>query len=494
MAAVSSHSFVNQLFIDGEFVPALDGATIDVVNPFDNSLLTPVSLAGAADVDRAVEAARRAFPGWRDTSPELRGRLLMKLADKMEACFDELAELEVLDTGHPMRDARLIDVPRSAACLRYFGGMADKLFGSVVPTDKGFLNYVLREPLGVVGGIIPWNFPMTSFVWKVGPAVAAGNCIVLKPSEVTPLSALRIAQMATEVGFPKGVINVVPGYGNTAGQRLAEHPDVNKIAFTGSTTIGRRILAASEGNLKRLQLELGGKGPNIVFDDCDITNAVNGSLFAIYHNQGQACIAGSRLIVHEKVVDEFVERFTAIAKTIRQGNPLNTETEMGPLASRAHQAKVLEFCKLAQASGQLVIGGAAPTDNELSKGNFVLPTMVRATPGDLFFREEVFGPFVTLTTFKDEAEAIALANGTRYGLGSGLWSNNLQRAHRVSREIRAGMVWINCYKRSTPGSPFGGVGESGYGRDLGLEVMQEYTYAKSYWVNYDHPIPAFYKR
>lgn len=494
MSAVSSSSFANQLFIDGESVPALDGSTIEVLNPFDNSLLTRVSEAKAADVDRAVAAARRAFPAWRDTSPELRGRLLLKLADKMEECFDELVELEVLDTGHPVRDARLLDVPRSAACIRYFGGMADKIFGSVVPTDKGFLNYVLREPVGIVGGIIPWNFPMLSYVWKLGPALATGNCVVLKPSEVTPLSALRIAQLASEVGFPKGVINVVPGYGHTAGQRIAEHPDINKVAFTGSTEIGRKILAASEGNLKRLQLELGGKGPNIVFDDCDLTNAVNGSLFAIFHNQGQACIAGSRLIVHEKIADEFVDRFTAIAKTIRQGNPLDVETEMGPLASRAHQVKVLDFCRQARDMGSVVIGGAAPQDEGLRKGNFVLPTMVRAGAEDIFFREEVFGPFVTLTTFKDEAEAVALANATRYGLGSGLWTNNLQRAHRVGREIRAGMVWINCYKRSTPGSPFGGVGESGYGRDLGLEVIQEYTYAKSFWVNYDHPIPAFYKR
>ena len=494
MSAVSSRSFVNQLFIDGDFVPALDGSTIEVLNPFDNSLLTLVSEAKAADVDRAVAAARRALPAWRDTSPELRGRLLQKLADKMEERFDELVELEVLDTGHPIRDARLLDVPRSAACIRYFGGMADKIFGSVVPTDKGFLNYVLREPVGVVGGIIPWNFPMLSYAWKLAPALAAGNCVVLKPSEVTPLTALRIAQMAAEVGFPKGVINVLPGYGRTAGQHLAEHPDINKVAFTGSTAIGRQIVAASQGNLKRVQLELGGKGPNIVFDDCDMTNAVNGSLFAIYHNQGQACIAGSRLIVHEQVVDEFVERFTAVAKTIRQGDPLDPETEMGPLASRAHQAKVLDFCGRARASGKVVIGGDAPADERRRKGNFVLPTMVRATSEDEFFREEVFGPFVTLTTFKTEAEAIALANGTRYGLGSGLWTNNLQRAHRVAREVRAGMVWINCYKRSTPGSPFGGVGESGYGRDLGLEVMNEYTFAKSYWVNYDHPIPAFYKR
>lgn len=494
MQSSQPKSFANQLFIDGSFVPSLDGSTIDVLNPFDNTLLTRIAEAKAADVDRAVVAARKAFPAWRDTSHENRGRLLLKLADAMEAHFDELAELESLDTGHPVRDAKMLDVPRSAACVRYFGGMADKVFGSVVPTDPGFLNYVLREPVGIVGGIIPWNFPMLSFVWKLAPALACGNCVVLKPSEVTPLSALRIAQLAAEVGFPKGVINVIPGYGHTAGQRIAEHPDVNKVAFTGSTAVGRKILAASEGNLKRVQLELGGKGPNIVFEDCDLPQAVNGSLFAIFHNQGQACIAGSRLIVHESIADEFVDRFAAVAKTIRQGDPLNPETEMGPLASRAHQEKVLAFCKQAQESGNVVIGGAAPDDAVLARGNFVLPTMVRAGADDIFFREEVFGPFVTLTTFKDEAEAIHLANATRYGLGSGLWTNNLQRAHRVGRAIRAGMVWINCYKRSAPGSPFGGVGESGYGRDLGLEVLQEYTYPKSFWVNYDHPTPAFYKR
>lgn len=486
--------FPTDLFINGEFVPAASGQRIDVYNPYTGAKFCDIAEAGAEDVDRAVAAARSAFPEWRDTSAEDRGRLLLKLADKMEEHFDELVQIEMMDTGHPIRDVRFLDIPRSAACIRYFGGMADKIMGSVVPTRHGFLNYVLREPVGIVGGIVPWNFPMLSAVWKIAPALAAGNCIVLKPSEITPLSTLKIAQLADEVGIPKGVINVVQGYGHIAGQRLVEHLDVNKVSFTGSTATARKLIEASMGNMKRLQLELGGKGPNIVFEDANLDNAIKGSLFAIYHNQGQACIAGSRLILQESIAEEFIERFKAVATTIRQGDPADPATEMGPVASRPHQQRVLDLCKIAGQEGEIVYGGKAPDREDLRNGFFVEPTMARAMAGDTVFQEEVFGPFVSVTTFKDEAEALRLANATRYGLGSGLWTDNLQRAHRVSREIRAGMVWINCYKMSTPGSPFGGVGESGYGRDLGFEAMQEYTSAKSYWVNYDHPLPDFYPR
>jgi len=289
--------FQNKLFIGGEFVDALDGATIEVVNPFDGSILTRVAEAKAADVDRAVDAAAKAFPAWRATPAMQRGRLLGKLADAIEANAEELAQIESLDTGHPIRDTRGLDVPRTAVTFRYFAGMADKVQGSVVPVEAGFLNYVLREPVGVVGQIVPWNFPLMFTSWKMGPALAAGNTVVLKPAEITPLSTLRIAELMAEVGFPPGVVNIVPGYGPTAGQHLAEHPRVQKIAFTGSTAVGRRIVQASSGNLKRVQLELGGKGANIVFDDANLIPAINGSAFAIFHNQGQACIAGSRLLL-----------------------------------------------------------------------------------------------------------------------------------------------------------------------------------------------------
>lgn len=485
----------NKLFIGGKFVDALDGATIDVFNPHDNSLITRVAEAQAADVDLAVAAAARAFPVWSGMAAAERGRLLLKLADRIEAEADELAKLEAIDTGHPIRDARAIDVMRTAACYRYFGGMADKFQGSLVPVETGFLNYVSRVPVGVVGQIVPWNFPLMFTSWKLGPALAAGNTVVMKPSEITPLSTLRIAEMMAEIGFPEGVVNIVVGYGATAGQHLAEHPGVGKISFTGSTNIGRRIVEASKGNLKRVQLELGGKGANIIFEDANLLAAVNGSAWAIFHNQGQACIAGSRLIIHEKVADEFLDRFVTLAKSIRLGNPLDPNTEMGPLTSTVHRDRVLAFVDVAkQQGGEVLAGGKAPTNPDLAAGCYVEPTIVRAKPTDRVSQEEVFGPFVSVTTFKDDAEALQIANATEYGLGSGLWTRDLSRAHKMARDIRAGMVWVNSYKRVNPGSPFGGVGQSGYGREMGFEAMHDYTEAKSVWVNVDAQIPPHFKR
>ncbi|HTT11381.1 MAG TPA: aldehyde dehydrogenase family protein [Burkholderiaceae bacterium] len=487
--------FVDRLFIDGDFVDAADGATIDVLNPHDASLLARVAEAKVEDVDRAVAAAQAAFPKWSRLGAAERGRLLLQLADRIEAQADELARIETLDTGHPIRDSRGLDVVRTAMCFRYFGGMADKQRGSVVPVEPGFLNYVLREPIGVVGQIVPWNFPLMFTSWKMGPALAAGNTVVLKPAEITPLSTLKIAQLMAEVGFPPGVVNVVPGYGASAGQRLAEHPGVGKIAFTGSTATGRRIVEASKGNLKRVQLELGGKGANIIFEDAHLDAAVNGSAWAIFHNQGQACIAGSRIIIHESIADAFLEKFIALARSIRLGNPLDAATEMGPLTSAQHRAKVLSYVDIAQQQGGTVLtGGRPPSRQELAAGYYVEPTVVQARAADRVAQEEVFGPLVTVTRFSNDSEALAIANATEYGLGSGLWTRDLQRAHRFAREIRAGMCWINSYKRVNPGSPFGGVGLSGYGRDMGFEAMHDYTEAKSVWVNVDAAIPPHYKR
>jgi aldehyde dehydrogenase (NAD+) len=402
---------------------------------------------------------------------------------------------ETLDTGHPIRDTHNLDIFRTVQTFRYFAGIADKVEGSVIPVDTGFLNYILRVPVGVVGLVAPWNFPLMFTSWKMGPALAAGNTLVFKPAELTPLSTMRIAELAAQVGFPPGVINIVPGFGNTAGQRLAEHPGVDKIGFTGSTATGRKIVQASAGNLKRVQLELGGKGANIVFDDANLTAAVNGAAFAIFHNQGQACIAGSRLLLHEKIADEFLERFLALARTIRIGNPLDPATEMGPLTSRMHQERVLNYCKIArEEGGEILLGGTPPADPALAKGCYVLPTVVRARPSDRVCQEEVFGPFATVTTFKDDEEVLQIANSTTYGLGGGLWTHNLNRAHRIAAAMETGMVWINCYKRFHPGSPFGGVKDSGYGREMGFDAMHEYTEPKSVWVNVDAQIPNFYQR
>ena len=484
-----------RLFIGGEFVDSLEGGRIAVLNPHDNSTLAEISEARAADVDRAVEAARRAFPAWKRVSAAERGRLLLKLADAIEADADYLAQLETLDTGHPIRDTRNLDVPRTAATFRYYGGIADKVDGRVPPVETGFLNYITREPVGVVGQIVPWNFPLMFCGWKLGPALSTGNTVVLKPAELTPLTTLRIAHLIAKVGIPAGVVNIVPGYGHIAGQHLAEHLGVDKIAFTGSTGTGRRIVQASSGNLKRVQLELGGKGANIVFDDAPLDAAVMGSAFAIFHNQGQACIAGSRLLLQEKIADEFLEKFLKLAKSIRVGNPLDPQTEMGPLTSVGHRERVLSYIQVALEQGSTVLtGGKIPGEAEYQAGCYVEPTVVTAKASDRVCQEEVFGPFVSVTRFKDEAEVLQIANSTDYGLGGGLWTRDLQRGHRAAAAIRAGMVWVNSYKRVNPNSPFGGVGQSGYGRDLGAESVSDYTYAKSVWVNVDANLPPFYKR
>ena len=485
----------HQLFIDGRFVDAESGETQPTLNPHDNSVIAPVAMAASADIDKAVAAATRAYPKWSRMPAADRGRILLKLADLIEANAEDLARLESLDTGHPLRDSRNLDVPRTAACFRYFGGMADKFQGETIPVEAGFLNYTLREPLGVVGQVVPWNFPLMFTSWKMAPALAAGNTIVMKPAEITPLSSLRIAELMSEAGMPDGVVNMVPGLGHVAGQAIAEHPGIAKIAFTGSTATGRRIVQASAGNLKKVQLELGGKGANIVFDDADLAAAVNGSAWAIFHNQGQACIAGSRLVLHEAIADEFLDRFLALARTIRVGNPLDAETEMGPLTSAQHRDRVLSYVDVARSEGgEVLLGGKSP-GGALAEGCYVEPTVVRARSyRDRVAQEEVFGPFVTVLTFKNDEEALAIANGTDYGLGSGLWTRDLQRAHRTAREIHAGMVWINSYKRVNPGSPFGGFGQSGYGREMGFDAMREYTQVKSIWVNVDAQIPPHFKR
>jgi betaine-aldehyde dehydrogenase len=484
-----------KLFINGRFVDAADGATIASLNPHDGSKIADVAAAGKADVDKAVAAAKAAFPKWSNMAAMDRGRLLLKLADAVEANADELAKLESLDTGHPLRDTKGLDTPRTAVTFRYFGGMADKVEGSVIPVEAGFLNYLLREPVGVVGQVVPWNFPLMFTSWKMAPALAAGNCVIMKPAELTPLTSLKIAELMREVGFPDGVVNIVPGYGHIAGQYIAEHAEIGKVAFTGSTAVGRKIVQASSGNLKKVQLELGGKGANVVFEDASLAAAVNGAAFAIFHNQGQACIAGSRLVLHEGIADEFLDRFLQLAASIKIGNPLDPATELGPLTSEQHRDRVLSYVEVARGQGaKILLGGKPPADPALRQGYYVEPTVVRAQPDDRVAQEEVFGPFVTVLTFKDDEEALAIANGTEYGLGGGLWTTDLQRAHRFARQMKSGMVWINCYKRVNPASPFGGVGSSGYGREMGFEVMREYTQTKSVWVNVDAQIPPYYPR
>ncbi|MFZ2737006.1 MAG: aldehyde dehydrogenase family protein [Burkholderiaceae bacterium] len=485
----------HQLFINGQFVNAESGETLATLNPHDNSVIAEVAMAGHADIDKAVTAAQKALPTWSKMAAMDRGRILLKLADLIESNAEELARLESLDTGHPIRDSRFLDVPRTAVTFRYFGGMADKFQGEQIPVEQGFLNYTLREPVGVVGQVVPWNFPLMFTSWKMAPALAAGNCVVMKPAEITPLSSLKIAELMSEAGMPDGVVNITPGLGQVAGQYLAEHPGVGKIAFTGSTETGRRIVQASAANLKKVQLELGGKGANIVFEDANLMAAVNGAAWAIFHNQGQACIAGSRLVLHEKIADAFLDKFLPLARSIRLGNPMDPNTEMGPLTSRMHRDRVLNFVDVARSQGgEILVGGKAP-GGELSGGCYFEPTVVRVNSWqDRVAQEEVFGPFVSVMTFKDDAQALQIANGTEYGLGGGLWTQQLQRAHKFAQEMKSGMVWINCYKRVNPGSPFGGVGASGYGREMGFDAMREYTQVKSVWVNVDAQLQPYYQR
>ena len=484
-----------RLFIGGEFVDAADGATLKTIDPHDGSVLAEVAEAKQEDVDRAVAAAKTAFHHWSHLAAADRGRLLLRLADAIEDDAASLALLETRDTGHPLRDTLGLDVPRTAATFRYFGGMADKFQGTVIPVEQGFLDYVVPEALGVVGQIVPWNFPVMFVSWKLGPALAAGNCVVMKPSEITPLSALRIAELAAGVGFPPGVINMVPGYGHTAGQRIVDHPDVAKISFTGSTNVGKQIARGAAETLKKVHLELGGKGANIVFDDANLPAAVAGTAFGIFHNQGQACIAASRLIVHESVKEEFLERLIALAASIRLGDPKDQTTEMGPLTSALHRDRVMSYlATIGDDGGTVLTGGKAPNDAALASGYYIEPTIVATRPDARAAQEEVFGPFMVVHTFKTDDEALEIANGTAYGLGGGLWTTNLSRAHRIARELRAGMVWVNSYKRVNPGSPFGGVGVSGYGREMGFEAMREYTEPKATWINVDAQLPPFYAR
>lgn len=479
----------SHLFLGGEFVASRSGKTFPVYDPHAGEVYARVSEAQVEDVDAAVAAARRAFDGpWGATTPKERGRLLLNLARLIQHHGESLAEIEAKNSGHPIRDVRRFDLVRTVDWFEYFGGMATKVQGDVIPSSfRGVLNYTLREPLGVVGQIVPWNFPLMFVAWNIAPALAAGNTVILKPAEYTPLSALEVARLVKQAGFPPGAVNVLPGKGSIAGAALAKHPGVDKICFTGSVEVGQQILRDAAATLKRPLLELGGKGPNIVFDDANLDAAVQGSFFAAFHNQGQACIAGSRILLHEEVWEPFLKRFLKRTQSLRIGDPLAESTQLGPLTSKDHKERVLKYVDVArEEGGEVLYGGTVPATPETARGYYVLPTLVRANdPNMRVCQEEVFGPFITVTPFTKEDEALAMANGAPYGLGSGLWTRDLGRAHRVAAGLKAGMVWINAYKLVDPASPFGGYKRSGIGREMGFETMREYTQVKSVWVGYD---------
>ena len=473
-----------KLFIGGRWVESASGRQFGVENPATGESLAAVAEAGAEDVDRAVAAARRSFDSgvWRDLPPAERARALWKVGDMIEERATEFAQLETLDNGMPINDALLFHAPLAAATFRYYAGWVTKLDGATqqVSLPGRYLSYTLREPVGVVGQIIPWNFPLLMAAWKVAPALACGNSVVLKPSEETPLSALLLAELLQEAEVPDGVVNVVPGRGEIAGARLASHPDVDKIAFTGSTEVGKLIARASaDSNLKRVSLELGGKSPNIVFADADLTRAVSGAFFGIFFNQGQVCSAGSRLFVQKKVYDQALEELLKTVKETRIGPGIDPVTQMGPLVSKAQQERVLGYITLGNKEGaRMLSGGGRPPG--LEGGYFVEPTVFADVDGRMTIaREEIFGPVVSAIPFDDEEDLVAKANSTIYGLVAGVWTSDVARAHRVAHALKAGTVYVNCYHIVDPVTPWGGYKQSGWGRELGPYALDLYTELKN---------------
>jgi acyl-CoA reductase-like NAD-dependent aldehyde dehydrogenase len=475
-----------QLFIGGEWQAAASGDTFETLNPATAQPLAQVASAAEADVDRAVRAARDAFENgpWPGMDARARGRLLHKIADGLEARADELARMEAMDNGKPVREARMIDIKESIDCFRYYAGWADKISGDVIPVPGPYLNYTRREPMGVCGAIIPWNYPLQMAAWKVAPAIACGNTMVLKPAEQTPLTALELARVAAEAGLPAGVLNVVTGFGESAGAALVRHPDVDKIAFTGSTEVGKIIQREAAGSLKRVSLELGGKSPNIVLDDADVDAAVRGATMAIFYNAGQACTAGSRLLVAESIRDQFVEKLVQRAASMKAGDPLDPKTRLGPLVSQEQLDRVLGYVQKGKDEGAELLTGGERVEVNGMQGYFLNPTIFdRVTPEMTIAREEIFGPVLGITTFKDMDEAIHIANSSIYGLAAAVWTQNIKKAHQAAHRLRAGTVWVNTYHNLDTASPFGGYKQSGYGRELGKYALDLYTQVKSVWIN-----------
>ncbi len=475
-----------QMLIDGEWVDAASGETFSTVDPATEESLAEVPAGDAEDVDRAVRAARRAFESgpWPRMTASERGRAIWKLADLIEENLEEFAQLETLDNGKPLTVARAADIPLVVDHFRYYAGWATKVEGETIPVSvPGMFTYTTREPVGVVGQIIPWNFPLLMAAWKLGVALACGNTVVLKPAEQTPLSALRLGELIDAAGFPPGVVNIVTGYGETAGAALTKHPDVDKVAFTGSTEVGKLIMATAADSLKRVSLELGGKSPNIVFADADLDLAAEGAAAAIYFNHGQCCCAGSRLFIEDKVFDKVLPKIVDYSEQIQLGPGLDPETTMGPLVSSEQFERVNGFLDAGKAEGaNIATGGGRP--DSLTKGYFVAPTVFTGVKPEMkVVREEIFGPVVCAVPFKDPEEVVAAGNDTAYGLAAAVWTKDIQKAHRAARMLKAGTVWINCYNQFDAAAPFGGYKQSGFGREMGKAALELYTQLKTTWVN-----------
>lgn len=478
-----------RMLIGGKWLEAASGKTFETRNPATGVILANVAEGDAEDIDRAVASAREAFNGpWSKFKPAQRQAILLKLADLVERDIEEIAALDTLDMGAPITRTRA-NKARAVGMLRYYAGMATALHGETINNSLPgeIISFTLKEPIGVVGAIIPWNGPLTASIWKIGPALATGCTVVLKPAEEAPLTPLRLGELCLEAGVPPGVVNVVPGFGETAGAALASHPDVDKVAFTGSHLTGQSIIRASAGNLKRVSLELGGKSPDIVFADADLNQAVPGAGMAVFANSGQICSAGTRLFVEKKIYDEFVGRVADFSKTLRVGDGSDPETQVGPLVSQEQMTRVSSYLDIGRQEGARPLsGGERLTDGAMSKGFFVQPTVFADVRDDMrIAQEEIFGPVISAIPFTDIEEVIERGNATQFGLGSGVWTRDVGKAHRLAKAIRAGSVWINCYQAMDPAVPFGGYKMSGYGRESGVQHLEEYLNVKSVWIKTD---------
>ena len=481
----ATRTLQTQLLIDGDWRDSASGKTFETINPATEEVIAEIAEADAADIDLAVKAARKAFESgpWKKMDARDRGRLMLRLADLVEENIDDLAELETLDNGKPISESRHADLPLVVDCLRYYAGYADKIHGQTIPIRGNYHCYTRRQPVGVVGQIIPWNFPMLMVAWKWGPALAAGCTVVLKPAEQTPLTALRMGELAMEAGFPNGVINIVPGFGETAGAALVAHPDVDKIAFTGEGTTAKIISRSAVETMKRLTFELGGKSPNIVFADADLDAAVNGAVTAIYLNQGQCCCAGSRLFVEEGVYDDFVARLSAKVGARRLGDPFDPKTQQGPQIDKNQFDRIMGYVERGKAQGARVVTGG---ERHGDKGFYIQPTIFADVKDDMdIVREEIFGPVLAVTKFKDLEEAVRRGNATDFGLAAAVWTRDIGKAHSVANRLNAGTVWINCYDVFDAAAPFGGFKRSGIGRELGEKALDNYLETKTVTVSLD---------
>ena len=474
-----------KLLINNEWRDASGGKTMDVVNPATEEVIATVSSADKSDVDAAVSAARAALNGpWGKMSARDRGRLVSRLADRLLERADEVARLETLHNGKPIFESRQIEIPAAAECFEYFAGWADKVMGETIPVKGNYLTYTLREPLGVVAAIVPWNFPLLLAAWKVAPALATGNVVILKPASQTPLTAIALGEIAVEVGLPPGVLNVVTGPGSSVGQAIVEHPGIDKIAFTGDTSTGKGIMRAAADTLKKITLELGGKSPNIVLPDADLDAALRGATTGIFYGKGEVCAAGSRLLVDRSIKNEFMEKLAARAKKMVAGDPLDPKTRYGALASKKQLETVTRYVDVAKKEGASLVAGGARADIGTGKGYFFQPTVFdNVTPEMTIAREEIFGPVLATIEFSDLDEAIARANDSQYGLAAAVWTRDVKKAHYVAKKLQAGTVWINTYNVYDTAAPFGGYKASGFGREMSSHALEHYTQVKSVWVD-----------